>query len=302
MSDVNIPAILEPIPLWLRRHSLVNYLLSVFPDSHDQLIEFNSGSRVYADLRDPEVRNVFLKRSFEPEFFRIAETVLARGGVYFDCGANFGLCTFGLSQSTDHRVLSCHLFEANAGLIPYLERSKTLYPSARINVIAGCLSDRRGHTRFQISSQNSGHSHVHPEGSTLIRNIVLDHYLEKNRIEMVNFLKLDIEGQELNALRGLTSALDRQIVEIIYLEVATDVLDRYRLAPGDVTGFLQGNGFRVFYCREKDISGGCFTTLRFKRASLNQLQLMEFKPREGKLRTDLLAIHEALIATNVRKG
>jgi FkbM family methyltransferase len=298
---MNIPAIFEPMPLWLRRHSLLNAFLKVFPDSHDQLIEFNSRARAYVDLRDPEVRNVFLKRSFEPEFFRIAESVLASGGVYFDCGANFGLRTFGLLRSIDHVNLECHLFEANARLINYLERSKRLYPSLQINVVEGCLSDRRGHTRFHISRQNSGHSHVHPEGSSLTQNIVLDDYLEANKIQNINFLKLDIEGQELNALRGLSSALNRQIVEIIYLEVATDVLDRYRLAPEDVTRFLESNGFRVFYCREKDISGDCSTTVRFNRDNLNQLRLIEFKPRKGNLRTDLLAIHEALIERNRQK-
>ena len=293
---MNIPAICEPLPVWLRRHSLVKYLLRILPGSHDQLIDFNVGAKAYADLRDPEVRNVFLKGSFEPDFFRIAETVLACGGVYFDCGANFGLCTFGLLQSIDHAVLRCHLFEANARLIPYLERTKTLYPSVQINVVEGCLSDRTGITRFEVSPEYSGHSHVHPEGSLVSGNIVLDNYLEENQIEKINFLKMDIEGQELNALRGLSSALNRLMVEVIYFEVVTDVLDRYGLAPGDVTGFLESNGFRVFYCREKDISEGCSTTVRFGRSKLNQLRLLEFKPPAGTLRTDLLAVHEALIA------
>jgi hypothetical protein len=85
------------------------------------------------------------------------------------------------------------------------------------------------------------------------------------------------------------------MVEVIYLEVATDVLDRYHVEPGDVAGFLEKNGFRVFYCHEKDILGGCSPTVRFKRSNLNQLRLLEFKPPVGNVRTDLLAVREALI-------
>jgi FkbM family methyltransferase len=276
----------------------VKYLLRVFPDSHDQLVEFNACAKAFGDLRDPEVRNVFLTRSFEPEFFRIAQSVLACGGVYFDCGANFGFCTFGLLHSIDHRILKCHLFEANARLIPYLERSKRLFPSAQIILVEGCLSDCMGITRFQVCPQYSGHSHVDPEGSSTARNIVLDNYLDENEIEIINFLKMDIEGQELNALRGLSSAFNRQMVEVIYLEVASDVLDRYHVVPGDVTGFLEKNGFRVFYCHQKDILGGCSPTVRFKRSNLNRLRLLDFKPPVGNVRTDLLAVHEALIAGN----
>jgi FkbM family methyltransferase len=275
----------------------VRCLLKAFPGSHDQWIEFNGDARAYVDLRDPEARNVFLKRSFEPDFFRIARAVLFGGGVYFDCGANFGLCTFGLLPSMSSQTVSCHLFEANPALIPYLQTSSTVFPCVRIKIVEGCLSDHKGTSRFQISEQLTGHSHVHPEGSSETRNIILDGYLEENRIKKINLLKLDIEGQELIALRGLSAALNLQMIEVIYLEVATDVLDRYRLAPGDVIGFLESNGFRLFYCRDKDVPERCSPAVRFKRSNLNQLRLLEFKLPAENLRTDLLAVHKALTAS-----
>jgi FkbM family methyltransferase len=276
----------------------VKYLLRIFPDSHDQWIEFNGDGRAYVDLRDPEVRNVFLKRSFEPDFFRIARAVLSDGGVYFDCGANFGLCTFGLLPSMKSATLRCHLFEANPALVSYLESSSALLPSVQIKIIQGCLSDQAGVSRFQISEQFTGHSHVDSSGSSLIGNIVLDAYLEENRIEKVSFLKMDIEGQELYALRGLAAAFNRRAVEVIYLELATDVLDRYHLAPAQIVRFLENNGFRIFYCRDKDLSEGQAATVRFTRSSLNQLPLIENKPLTENFRTDVLAIHEVLIEGN----
>jgi FkbM family methyltransferase len=206
------------------------------------------------------------------------------------------MCTFGLLPSMNSATVSCHLFEANSALISYLETSSTVFPSVQIKIVEGCLSDHAGSSRFQISEKLTGHSHVHPEGSSVTRNIILDDYLEENRIEMVNFLKMDIEGQELIALRGLSSAFNRQMIEVIYLEVASDVLERYCLAPGDVIGFLESNGFQVFYCREIDTSGRCSPEIRFKRSNLNQLRLLEFKLPIGNLRTDLLAVHKALIA------
>ena len=73
-------------------------------------------ARAYVDLCDPEARNVFLKRSFEPDFFGIARAVLFHGGVYFDCGTNLGLCMFGLLPSIDSATVSCHLFEGKSSL------------------------------------------------------------------------------------------------------------------------------------------------------------------------------------------
>ena len=165
--------------------------------------------KAYVDLRDPEVRNVFLKRSFEPDFLQLTSTVLLEGGVAFDCGANFGLCTFGLLPSVDLDHLSFHLFEPNRNLIPYLEKSKSLFPSASIKVIEGCVSDRPGTSRLQIDSQSTGHSHVDSDGSIAQENIVLDDYLERHGLKVVTFLKMDLEGQELSVVGCQLSVASR---------------------------------------------------------------------------------------------
>jgi FkbM family methyltransferase len=205
------------------------------------------------------------------------------------------LCTFGLIPSLDLDQLSFHLFEANPNLIRYLEKSKSLFPSAAIQVVEGCISDHAGTSRFQFDSQFTGHSHVDADGASAQENIVLDDYLEGQVIDRVTFLKMDLEGQELNGLRGLTKAFGRGAIEVIYFEVRSDMLQRYDVLPGQILHFLYENGFRVFYCRDRDLIGRHFTTIRFARNGLNQLQLSEFRSAGGALQTDLLAIHESLI-------
>jgi FkbM family methyltransferase len=294
-DTMNIPAILKPAPPWLRRHLAVKCLLGVFPRSYDQWIEYNRGATAYVDLRDPEVRNVFLKRSFEPDFFAIASAILADGGLFFDCGANFGLCTFGLIPLIKRGRLACYLFEANPNLTRYLEESRSRFPSVSIKTIEGCLADRPGTSRFQINPEFTGHSHTELGGTTIFQNVVLDDYLEQNQIERITFLKMDLEGQELSALRGLTKALARGAVEVIYLEVSSELLRRYGIGPEQVAEFLSNNGFRVFYCRDRDLLGRQPTRVRFTRHGLNRLRLAEFGFTGDHLQTDLLAIHEAWI-------
>ena len=299
---MNISALLQSAPLLLRRHLLVNCLLGVFPKSHDQWIEFNDHAKAYVDLRDPEVRNVFLKRSFEPDFLKLASAVLSEGGVAFDCGANFGLCTFGLIPSIDLDRLSFHLFEANRNLIPYLEKSKSFFPGAAIKVVEGCVSDRPGTSRLQIDSQSTGHSHVDADGTFAQENIVLDDYLERYGIEFVTFLKMDLEGQELTALRGLSRAFARRAIQVIYFEVRTEILQRYDILVEQILHFLYGNGFRIFYCRDRDLIGRRPTSIRFSRNTLNQLQLADFKSAGAVLQTDLLAVHESQIRETENYG
>jgi FkbM family methyltransferase len=292
---MDIPRILSFLPLSLRRHTTVKCLLGAFPNSQNQWIEFNGEGRAYVNLGDPEMRNVFLKKSFEPDFFRIVYPILAEGGVFFDCGANFGLCTFGLLPHMERDRLSCHLFEANPNLIPFLKKSKTLFPSDSITIVEGCLSERSGDSRFQICSEFTGRSRVNPDGEAMIKNVVLDDYLEQNKIAKISFLKMDIEGWELKALSGLSRALKRNAIEVIYFEIASDVLGAYGLRAADVTDFLVKHGFCLFLCRESDTQSDAPTRNRFAKKQLNNLRLVKYTSRTEPFRTDLLAIHQSQI-------
>jgi hypothetical protein len=155
---------------------------------------------------------------------------------------------------------------------------------------------------LQIDSQSTGHSHVDADGTFAQENIVLDDYLERYGIEFVTFLKMDLEGQELTALRGLSRAFARRAIQVIYFEVRTEILQRYDILVEQILHFLYGNGFRIFYCRDRDLIGRRATSIRFSRNALNQLQLADFKSAGAVLQTDLLAIHESQIRETENYG
>jgi FkbM family methyltransferase len=293
---INIPGIMAPLPAVMRRHRIVELMLTLFPNSQNQWIEYNGSAKAFVNLHDPEARNVFLKRSFEPNYFKIATAFLSDGGVYFDGGANFGLCTFGLLPLVDASRLFCHMFEANPILIPYLQESCSAYPEVLANVVYGCLSDRSGFSPFQSSSKYTGHSRVNSAGDKLIKNIVLDEYIQGNGIERIRFMKMDIEGQELNAFRGLSRSLARGIVDSIYFELASDVLESYGFMPSQVIEFLKNQGYDVFAPRMDEANRDSGNTVLFFEGEHHELRLVRYIPGPQPIRTDLLAIHRSLIA------
>ena len=82
-------------------------------------VRYNSNARTVIDLRDPEPRNVFIQKQFEPDFFDLANSFIGEKGTFFDLGANVGFCSFGLIPA--HQRTAFHLFEANPNLIPLLK-------------------------------------------------------------------------------------------------------------------------------------------------------------------------------------
>jgi FkbM family methyltransferase len=289
MIPIDIPKLMRLFPRFLRRHSLIKAILRLSPDSASQRISFNNHAYAWVDLGDPEARNVFLTRSFEPDFFSIIAPWIRDRGVFFDCGANFGLCTFGLAAGIAQSNVEYHLFEANPRLIPYLQRSIASH-AGRFYLNHGCLADKRGISHLNFSLESSGQSHISSSG-TEINNIVLDDYITSNSIKRISVIKIDIEGAEPLAMRGLQRTLARGAIDVIYIEVLAENLHRMGFTPGDVVQQLRQAGFKLFYCRYGDykrIAQACWKKVTI---SGKDLLLAPMYGQEQEFSTDLLAVY-----------
>lgn len=183
-----------------------------------------------------------------------------------------------------------HLFEANPRLIPFLDRSLALQLEGRFAVQHGCLAATEGVSRLNFSLESSGQSHLAAHG-TEVPNVMLDDYIAHRRIERVTVLKLDIEGSEPLALRGLQRTLQRKAVDVIYVEVLPENLRRLGFTPRDVVSPLHAAGFATYYCREADqrrIPEADWRSVSVNGASLRLALMRDDGPPFG---TDLLAVH-----------
>jgi len=283
------------LPSPLRRHRIVQMATKLFPHSRRRLVPFNSGASAFLDLQDAEARNVFITGSFEPEFFEIATRIMAKGGVLFDGGANFGLCSFGLIPRIDVERTEFHLFEANANLEPFMRESRgVIAPHARMLINIGCLSDHEGQSRFEVDFRETGKSHLSDSGCVTVPNIVLDDYLRRMSLRKVRLLKLDIEGQELAALRGAKEALDTGLIDFVYCEIRSELLARYELVPLEVVEFFWAHKFKVFFCRSRDLVAP--VNLRLDNHFILPLEQIGDRIPDG---TDILAIHESVSMTPI---
>ena len=242
------------LPAFLKRHSIIQFLLRTNLISAEQLVSFNENSIAYLNLSDPEPRNVFIKCSFDPDFFSISKSLIPSGGVFFDIGANHGLCTFGLLP--DLSSVQFHLFEANESLVRTIEKSTVLHKESTFFVNHACISDEDGYSRFHLEPTQSGQSHIatEQEEGIEIRNLVLDQYCRKNGIRKIDFAKIDLEGHELSALKGWESYLRDHAVQALYIEIMPENQNRYGLKTNAPLKFLESSGYELFLCKKEDFA------------------------------------------------
>lgn len=283
-------------PTALRRHKIIQLLLACKLLPNPIKCNFNKTAKCYLDLSDPEPRNVFITKTFEPDFFEIAKGLLPNRGIFFDLGANHGLCSFGLLPSD--AKLEFHLFEANEFLINLIKKSCTLHKNQKFKVKYACVSEKSGSTNFSITGSQSGQSHVATscEDGKFVKNLVLDEYCAANLIKKVDFAKMDLEGQELPALRGWKKNLERQMIKAIYLEIMPENQVRYGFKTVAPMEYLESFGYELFLCKKEEF--GKFGKAPVEKKPFDStIQLSSFQAKEypRDYATDILALAPALV-------
>lgn len=292
---MNIYKIVHSLPRFFKRHKLVRLLLTLSPGSRVQLVAFNGSARLFADISDPFARSYFLAKGFDPEFFSIAKPFLSEGGVFFDVGANFGFCSFGLMNSLAQKGVGYHLFEANGDICSLLLQSAKLYPDQTIRIGHCCVTDSPGVSRLMIAYNNFGSSFISNAGTQEVKNIILDNYILQSSIKKINLLKIDVEGWEVRALKGAMNSLIAGVVDTVYIEVSTRNLSRAGFSVEECFDLLREAGFYLFYVKASDFESGIADrskafTLHVNGSFLTVAKLEHFPAYHL---TDILAIHKS---------
>ncbi|HEY1750134.1 MAG TPA: FkbM family methyltransferase [Caulobacteraceae bacterium] len=286
----------ERLPRPLRRHRLMTGWMRLTGEDPLQLVRIRGDALGYADMSDGFLRLIVIDGAYDEDFFRIADRLLENGGEFLDVGANYGLLSFGLARKHAPTV-RFHLFEPIPRLLEAIGKTRGLYPAMQATVNGVAVSDYDGETSFDVAEEQTGRSHIDPNGALKTPVVQLDTYLGQRGIGTVEMLKLDVEGYELSALRGAAKALKRRAVKAIYFEYFEKYL--IRVAPPEtLIAFLDEAGYEVCFCREYDLAnaGGPTHTLAEGLAGHG----LPLTPARGHVRpamTDLLAVpKEHLVA------
>jgi FkbM family methyltransferase len=185
-----------------------------------------------------------------------ARIIHAQSPVIIDAGAHTGQWTLYLAGRLlrKGRTPAFHLFEPsphNASLL----RARRWPHGARVHVQEAALGKENTTLPFYEPTPGSLLSALHPRtdsflGSNLppaassnpVQVVSLDSWAEQNSICRIDYLKLDIEGHELEALRGASGLISRKQISVIAFEfgsanVATRTFFR------DFWDFFQTHGF-----------------------------------------------------------
>ncbi|NDJ77940.1 MAG: FkbM family methyltransferase, partial [Chloroflexi bacterium] len=176
-------------------------------------VRFPDGTRMHLDSRNPAERWLIFSGDYQPALTHLLSQHTPRGGYALDVGANLGFYTLKFAQWTgpDGRVAA---FEANPALAQRLEEQVTLNDFAHVAVVAQPVHSQAETLTFYISA-SPGKSSIHsahvaaPTETLTLQAITLDAYLHQHDWPRLDVVKMDIEGNDCNALLGARETLAR---------------------------------------------------------------------------------------------
>lgn len=169
---------------------------------------------------------------------------LQEGQTIVDIGGHVGLFA---TWAASHPGVKVYVYEANPGNYQYLRKNIDSNHFTNIQAFPCAVSGKKGVVSLYLHEEGSGGNSLYREHvrssnlqSVEVPSVTLEDVLTENKIEKVDFLKIDCEGAEYAILKSATPEALKKINKIAI---------EYHKIPGfeteDLVTVLQRNGFQT---------------------------------------------------------
>ena len=227
--------------------------------SKDFCVIDNGTAKFYWEPSNPySVLGYPLRGDFEDFETKIAITFAKKSSCIVDVGGNFGwyACQLRASMPDFGEI---HIFEP----VPYenerLTNNLSLNCRDSVKTVVNriCLSDQPGEVILHMPSKlgaafaslaeqkySGGFERIAVSAETL------DAYCEKNSVDQIDFLKIDVEGAELKVLKGANRILTGGHKPAVLVESYAPLIASFDASVQDVVNLFHLHGYQGYLCHK----------------------------------------------------
>lgn len=202
-------------------------------------------------LIDPSVDNgvelsLFETGTYEKGTIQLLHKFLKPGSVFLDIGANIGLMSSIASKivGAEGKVLSV---EANPKTIEILQHNLALNHAGNVSIFPFALGSEKGTaTLFENWNVNRGGASLLSQDQQEGIDVPvekLDDIFENDKIDLI---KIDVEGFELEVLKGGIELLKKQL-PVLIIEVSEQRENEAGVSPKEIADFVRSLGNYKLY-------------------------------------------------------
>lgn len=200
------------------------------------------------DLRDNLQRELFFLGRYEEDLHELLRGEVGPGDVFVDVGANIGLHALGVAAACPQAKVIA--FEPAPDTVERLERAARRNAVSIQVVPAGLAAE--GGVQALKSSRRWGVSDVgvrslYGDGPVVgqVPLLRFDDWIDQSSVERLDVVKIDVEGAEVDALRGMRKSLARFKPRLVVVEVVPTLLERAGASVEELLTLMEEAGFRA---------------------------------------------------------
>ena len=189
----------------------------------------------------------------EKEFTEMILSGLTSSDVLFDIGSCIGMIAVHAAKK-GVRVVA---FEPDPGYRSRLSSNLKLNGIENVQIVDWAVSEEPGETKLYTEGMGGRSPSLRRSGwrrAVKVRTETIDHALERGELPRPTVLKLDIEGAEILALKGMKNLLQSdRAPETIFIETHPEFLPQFGSSESEVLTLLESWGYVSSY---KNIRSG----------------------------------------------
>lgn len=219
------------------------------------IAEISTGIHLGLDLDDYLQRWMFChKLEDEPDYYLLSK-ILRPGEHFVDVGANIGIVSLLAAKAVGPEG-TVYAIEALQKTREYLSRNVARNNAENIRLIPFALTDENREVNFFASTDgNIGASSLSPRGlkdvPVTVNGRTFDSLHADGTIPKCDVMKMDIEGAEVLALKGMKVFFKEEKPRIVVIEVSDVLLSQFGSKPSDIVLFFNDHGYSLYRASTK---------------------------------------------------
>jgi FkbM family methyltransferase len=185
---------------------------------------------------------------------QVLSDYLSPGTVFYDIGANIGFFSVAAARlvGEEGQVYAFEPLPENAAVI---RRNIKINGFENIQVIEAAVADRSGAAEFLVAHYSGGSAlasaSVPPDLKEIItvEIVALDDLIARGQIRLPNLVKIDVEGAELQVIKGMSATLS-QHCPILVFEIDDSDPEAFQKKQAACTDYLAVFGYSVTQLEE----------------------------------------------------
>jgi FkbM family methyltransferase len=197
----------------------------------------------------------YLTGTYEPEVTRFFLTAIGEGQVVVDVGANIGYYTLIASKLVGPSG-KVYAFEPDPVYYGFLRENIEANRCSNVEAVQRAVtSGAEGEALFWPEPNASSGSLYNRPGSSpvVVRTISLDDFFARLGWPRVDLVKMDVEGSEIEAIKGMAQVSERNPTVRMVTEFVDSSLDKSGTSPEEFFRTLGRAGFSRFLVFEEDL-------------------------------------------------